>query len=103
MNLKNVVKNLIEEIKKDGKLGEQFEKDPVKVVESVVGKDLPDDVVEKVVAAVKANINMDKATDAVDMLDDALDKLGLDKIDVDKVSDVLDKADDVAKALKKFF
>lgn len=103
MNLKNVVKNLIEEIKKDGKLGEQFEKDPVKVVESVVGKDLPDDVVEKVVAAVKANINMDKATDAVDMLDDALDKLGLDKIDVDKISDVLDKADDVAKALKKFF
>ena len=103
MNLKKVVKNLIEEIQKDGKLGEQFEKDPVKIIESVVGKDLPDDVVEKVVAAVKANVNMDKATDAVDKLDDALDKFDLDKIDIDKVADVLDKADDVAKALKKFF
>lgn len=103
MNLKKVVKNLIEEIQKDGKLGEQFEKDPVKVIESVIGKDLPDDVVEKVVAAVKANVNMDKATDAMDNLDDALDKFDLDKIDMDKISSVLDKADDVAKALKKMF
>ena len=103
MNLKRVVKNLIEEIQKDGKLGEQFEKNPVKVIESVVGKDLPDDVVEKIVAAVKANVNMDKATDAVDKLDDALDKFDLDKIDIDKIANVLDKADDVAKGLKKFF
>mgnify|MGYP003291276341 CR=1 FL=1 len=49
MNLKKIVKNLIEEIQKDGKLGEQFEKEPIKVVESVVGKDLPDDVVEKII------------------------------------------------------
>ncbi len=103
MNLKKVVKNLIEEIQKDGKLGEQFEKEPVKVIESVVGKDLPDDVVEKIVVAVKANVNMDKATDAVDMLDDALDKYDLDKIDIDKIDNVLDKAGDVAKALKKMF
>ena len=39
MNLKKIVKNLIEEIRKDGKLGEQFEKEPVKVIENVVGKD----------------------------------------------------------------
>ncbi len=103
MNLKRVVKNLIEEIQKDGKLGEQFEKDPVGVIENVLGKDLPDETVEKVVAAIKANINMDKATDAVDKLDDALDKFDLDKIDIDKIDNVLDKAGDVAKALKKFF
>lgn len=103
MNLKNVVKNLIEEIKKDGKLGEQFEKNPVAVIESVVGKDLPDDVVNKIVDAVKSNVNMDKATDAMDNLDDALDKFDLDKIDMDKIANVLDKADDIAKALKKFF
>lgn len=103
MNLKKIVKNLIEEIRKDGKLGEQFEKEPVKVIENVVGRDLPDEVVEKIIAAVKANVNIDKATDAMDNLDDALDKFDLDKIDMDKIANVLDKADDIAKALKKFF
>ena len=91
MNLKKIVKNLIEEIQKDGKLGEQFEKNPVQVIESVVGKDLPDDIVNKIVDAVKANVNIDKATDAMDNLDEALDKFDLDKVDVDKIADVLKK------------
>lgn len=103
MNIKKIVENLIDEIQKDGKLGAQFEKDPVKVIESIAGKDLPDDVVEKIIAGVKANINIDKVGDALDMLDTALDKVDLDKIDLDKASDVLDKAGDVAKTLKKLF
>ena len=37
------------------------------------------------------------------MLDGALGKVDLDKIDLDKASDVLDKAGDVGKALKKLF
>ena len=103
MNPKKMIENLIEEIKKDGKLGEQFEKDPVKVIENVIGKDLPDDIVEKIIDGVKAKISMEKVGDALDMLDGALGKVDLDKIDLKKAGDVLDKAGDVAKTLKKFF
>ena len=54
MNPKKMIENLIDEIQKDGKLGEQFEKEPVKVIEKVIGKDLPDDIVEKIIDGVKA-------------------------------------------------
>lgn len=91
MDIKKIIENLIAEIKKDGKLGAQFEKEPVKVIENIVGKDLPDDVVEKIISGVKAKVAMDKVGDALDMLDDALDKVDLDK------------AGDIGKALKKFF
>ena len=103
MDIKKMIENLIDEIKKDGKLGAEFEKNPVKVIENIIGKDLPDDVVEKIVDGVKAKISMDKVGGALDMLDDALGKVDLDKIDLDKASDVLDKAGDVGKALKKLF
>ena len=103
MNPKKMIENLIDEIKKDGKLGEQFEKDPVKVIENVIGKDLPDEIVEKIIDGVNAKISMEKVGDALDMLDGALEKVDLDKIDLKKAGDVLDKAGDVAKALKKFF
>ncbi len=103
MNIKRMIENLIDEIQKDGKLGAQFEKEPVKVIENIIGKDLPDDVVEKIIDGVKAKISMDKVGGALDMLDDALGKVDLDKIDLDKAADVLDKAGDVGKALKKLF
>ena len=103
MNIKKMIENLLEEIQKDGKLGEQFEKEPVKVIEKIVGKDLPDDVVEKIVDGVKAKVGMDKVGNALDMLDGALNKTGLDKADLDKADDILDKAGDVAKTLKKLF
>jgi len=103
MNVKEIIENLIDEIQKDGKLGAQFEKEPVKVIEKIIGKDLPDDVVEKIVDGVKAKIGMEKVSGALDMLDGALGKVDLDKIDLDKASDVLDKAGDVGKALKKLF
>ena len=96
MNIKKMIENLIDEIKKDGKLGAQFEKEPVKVIENIIGKDLPDDVVEKIINGVKAKVSMEKIGDALDMLDGALDKVDLDKVDLDKVGDI-------AKTLKKLF
>ena len=103
MDIKKMIENLIDEIQKDGKLGAQFEKEPVKVIEKIIGKDLPDDVVEKIVDVVKAKIGMEKVGDALDLLDGALGKVDLDKIDLNKASDVLDKAGDVGKALKNLF
>ena len=91
-----MIENLIEEIQKDGKLGAQFEKEPVKVIEGIIGKDLPDEIVEKIIDGVKAKIAMEKVGDALDMLDGALDKVDLGKVN-------MDKAGDIAGALKKLF
>ena len=38
----------------------RFKSEPVKVVEELIGIDLPDDQIEKLVEAVKAKINLDK-------------------------------------------
>lgn len=48
MDVKKMIEKLIDEIQKDGNLGTQFKKDPVKVIENIIGKDLPDDALDKV-------------------------------------------------------
>ena len=46
----------------------KFNTEPVKVVEELIGIDLPDDLVEKVIDGVKAKITMDKVGDALGAL-----------------------------------
>lgn len=60
MDMKAQITTAVEKITKDPKLQEQFKKDPIKTVEQVLGVDLPDDVVNKVVDGVKAKISVDK-------------------------------------------
>lgn len=59
-DVKAEITKVVEKVTKDEKLMDQFKKDPVKAVESVVGVDLPDDVINKVVDGVKAKISIDK-------------------------------------------
>ena len=59
-DIKQQIKQVVEKVTKDEKLMEQFKKDPVKAVESVIGVDLPDDVINKVIDGVKAKISVDK-------------------------------------------
>ena len=54
MDIKDKVTEVVEKIKKDPELLEQFQKDPVKTVEKVVGMDLPDELIEKVVEGIKS-------------------------------------------------
>jgi len=68
MDIKAKIEEIVEKIKADKKLQEQFKKEPVKAVESLLGVDLPDDVIEKVVAGVKAKIGADKLSSAADAL-----------------------------------
>lgn len=63
------VEEIVKKIRENKALMEQFEKEPVKVIEKFVGVDLPDAQVEKLIDAVKAKIK-------VDDLGDALGKLG---------------------------
>lgn len=68
MNIKDKIEEIVEKITDNKDLLSNFKDDPVKTVETVAGIDLPNDVVEKVVDAVKAKINFDKASDALDSL-----------------------------------
>lgn len=74
MDVKEQVKNAVEKITKDKELREQFQKDPVKALESVLGVDLPDDMIEQVVSGVKAKLTADKVSDTVDALKGFLKK-----------------------------
>lgn len=50
---------IVEKIQGNKDLLDQWEKEPVKVIEKLIGMDLPDDVVEKIIDGVKAKISMD--------------------------------------------
>lgn len=65
MDIKTQITTAVEKISKDQALQEQFKKDPVKAVEQVLGVDLPDDVLNKVVDGVKAKLSLDKAAGVV--------------------------------------
>jgi hypothetical protein len=58
--IKDKVDGIVDKIKSDKTLMARFKSEPVKVVEELVGIDLPDDQIEKLVEAVKAKINLDK-------------------------------------------
>lgn len=79
MDIKEIIENIVEEISKNKNIKEEFEKEPVKVIERIAKVDLPDELVEKVIDGVKA------------------------KITLDKIDDVADKVGDIAGALKKLF
>ncbi|MCH5339252.1 MAG: hypothetical protein J1E03_10760 [Acetatifactor sp.] len=68
MDIKAQITAVVEKITKDPKLQEQFKKEPVKAVEQVLGVDLPDDVINKIVDGVKAKLTADKASGVVDSL-----------------------------------
>ena len=63
MGVVDQIKDAVEKITKDENLLNEFKADPIKAVEKVIGKDLPDDAVEKIVDGVKAKISADKAGD----------------------------------------
>ena len=68
MDIKAQISKIAEEVSKNPDIKEQFEKEPVKVIEKIVGIDLPDDVVTKIVEGVKAKLTVDgvsKATGAL--------------------------------------
>ena len=71
MDIKEKIEELVNKVKNDKDFGDDFKKDPVKAVESVLGIDLPDEQIEKVIDGVKAKISFD---DIGDKIGDLFDK-----------------------------
>ena len=60
MDIKAKIEEIVEKVKSDKTLLSRFQSEPIKVVEELIGVDLPDDQIEKIVEAVKAKIDLDK-------------------------------------------
>ena len=60
MDIKAKIEELVNKIKSDKNLLAKFQKDPVSTVEELLGIDLPNDQVEKIVEGIKAKIDLDK-------------------------------------------
>ena len=60
MDIKAKIEELVNKIKSDKNLLSKFQKDPITTVEGLLGIDLPNDQVEKIVEGIKAKINLDK-------------------------------------------
>ena len=91
MDIKEIINELIEKIKKDPSLAEKFIKNPVATVEGLLGVDLPDEQIGKIVDGIKASGSMDKIVDgikaagSVDKIVDGIKAAG----SVDKLAGVL--------------
>jgi len=66
MDIKEQIEAIVEKLQADKGLQAQFKQDPVKAVEKLLGVDLPDDILEKIVAGVK--VSLDDLSGAVDRL-----------------------------------
>lgn len=71
MDIKAKIAEIVEKIKNDKNFASDFQKDPVTAVERVIGVDLPNDQIEKIIDGVKAKISFD---DIGDKIGDLFDK-----------------------------
>lgn len=68
INIKEMIEELVEKILSDKALKEKFMKDPITVVEKLIGIDPPNDKIEKLVDGIKAKITIDDIGDALGAL-----------------------------------
>ena len=61
MDIKAKAAELVETIKSNPQILKEFKENPVKIVEQIIGMDLPDDQIRQLAELVKARIDLDKA------------------------------------------
>ena len=68
MDIKAKIEELVEKIQNDEALQKKFKTDPISAVESLLGIDLPNDQIEKIVDGIKAKLAIDDIGDALGAL-----------------------------------
>lgn len=61
--IKEKIEEITEKIKNSDNLMAKFKAEPIKTLESLLGIDLPDEIIEKIVEGVKAKLTLDRASD----------------------------------------
>ena len=65
MDIKGKIEEIISKIKSDKNFASTFASNPIKAVESVLGVDLPDNMVQPIIDGVKAKLAGGQAGDAL--------------------------------------
>ena len=65
MDIKEKIEQAAKKLLSDKNLMKKFETNPVKVIEELIGVDLPDDLVNDLIKGIKAKITADKVGDAL--------------------------------------
>ena len=68
LDIKGKVEEIVEKIKEDPALLAEFQKEPPKAIEKVLGIDLPDEKLQPLVAGVKAKLASGEIGDVLDGL-----------------------------------
>lgn len=71
-----IVNEVVEKLKNDENLLKNFKEEPVKTLEKLIGKDLPDEQIEKVIDLIKAKLAGDKLADKAEDIKDKLKGIG---------------------------
>ena len=74
MDIKEKIEEIVSKVKNDKEFGKNYKEAPVKAVESVIGIDLPDDQIEKIISGVKAKVSFDDLGDKLGGIFDKLKK-----------------------------
>ena len=73
MDIQKIITDVLAKLKSNKNLKEDFMNNPTKVLESLVGVDLPDDKIDPIIDGIKAKLNLD---DLADKAEDVLGALG---------------------------
>jgi len=68
MDVKAKITEIVDKIKSDPSLKDEFTKDPEKAIEKLIGVDIPDGALDSVVTGVKAKLAGDKLSGVADTL-----------------------------------
>lgn len=68
MDLKKMIDQVVDGVKGNASMKDDFMKNPVKVIEGILKIDLPDDIMNKIIDGVKAKITLDSVADVADSL-----------------------------------
>ena len=65
MDLKAKIEEIVKKLTTDKTLMARFERNPVSVIEQLIGIDLPDDQVNQLIDGIKAKIKLDQVSDVL--------------------------------------
>ena len=60
-NIKETIETIITKVKSDPNFATEFQENPVKTLEGIMGIDLPDDQINNIIDTVKAKITLDNS------------------------------------------
>ena len=76
MDIQKLINDVLEKLKKNDNLKNDFMTNPVKVLEDLVGIDLPDEKINAVIDGIKAKLNIDDLAEKASGIMGALSNLG---------------------------